>query len=334
MNKTNWLYYLIFSGLTVVLFVLNLFIGSEWIEPNVILSELFSSSDNIENVILFNIRLPRAITSLMLGAALSVSGVLMQSLFRNSLAGPFVLGISSGSGLGVALLILAGTIFGISLFSSMSIIFASTLGTLLVLLLILLLSKKVKQGATLLIIGVMIGTFVSSIISVLQFFSDAESLKKFILWTLGSTSSTDLNQSLILSFCVFIGLILAFAVSKSLNAFLMGESYAKSLGISIQRTRLLTIISVGILAGAVTAFCGPIAFIGLAVPHVARNIFKTSLHNVLIPSSILLGMSFMLLCDIIAQMPFSPYTLPINAVTSLIGAPIVIAVIVKNKTVL
>ena len=180
----------------------------------------------------------------------------------------------------------------------------------------------------------MIGTFVSSIISILQYFSDMESLKKFILWTLGSTSSTTLQQSLILTFCVVLGLILALITSKSLNAFLMGESYAKSLGISVNKTRLITIVSVGILAGSATAFCGPIAFIGLAVPHVARNIFKTSLHHVLIPASALIGVSFMLLCDIISQMPFMAFTLPINAVTSLIGAPIVIAVIVKNKTVI
>lgn len=317
-----------------LLFILDLFIGSEWIEPKVIFSELFSLSESTENFILYNLRLPRAITALMVGIALSISGVLMQSLFKNSLAGPFVLGISSGSGLGVALLIMAGTLIGFSAFSSTSIVVASTIGTLIVLLIILALSRKVKQGATLLIVGVMIGTFVSSIISILQYFSDMESLKKFILWTLGSTSSTTLQQSLILTFCVVLGLILALITSKSLNAFLMGESYAKSLGISVNKTRLITIVSVGILAGSATAFCGPIAFIGLAVPHVARNIFKTSLHHVLIPASALIGVSFMLLCDIISQMPFMAFTLPINAVTSLIGAPIVIAVIVKNKTVI
>lgn len=317
-----------------LLFILDLFIGSEWIEPKVIFNELFSSSDSTESFIFYNLRLPRAITALMIGVALSVSGVLMQSLFKNSLAGPFVLGISSGSGLGVALLIMAGTAIGFSSFSSTSIVMASTVGTLIVLLVILALSRKVRQGATLLIVGVMIGTFVSSIISILQYFSDMESLKKFILWTLGSTSSTSLQQSFILAFCVAIGLSLALMTSKALNAFLMGEEYAKSLGVSVNKTRLITIVSVGILAGSATAFCGPIAFIGLAVPHVARNVFKTSLHHVLIPSSVLIGMSFMLLCDIISQMPFTPFTLPINAVTSIIGAPIVIGVIVKNKTVL
>ncbi len=327
-------YYLVFTLIALLLFSLDLFIGSEWISPKVILNELISPSNSTESFIVYNLRLPRAITALMLGAALSVSGVLMQSLFKNSLAGPFVLGISSGSGLGVALLIMAGTLIGFSSFSSTSIIAASTLGTLIVLLIILALSRKVRQGATLLIVGVMIGTFVSSIISVLQYFSDLESLKKFILWTLGSTASTTLQQSLILSLCVALGLILALLASKALNAFLMGENYAKSLGVSITKTRLLTIISVGLLAGSATAFCGPIAFIGLAVPHVARNLLKTSLHHVLIPTSAIIGISFMLLCDIISQLPFTEFTLPINAVTSLIGAPIVIGVIIKNKTVL
>lgn len=334
MSKSNLSYYLFFLVVAILLFVLDLFIGSEWIEPKVILSELFSPTDSTENFILHNLRLPRAITALTVGVALSISGVLMQSLFKNSLAGPFVLGISSGSGLGVALLIMAGTIIGFSTFSSTSIVLASTIGTLIVLLIILAISRKVRQGATLLIVGVMIGTFVSSIISILQYFSDMESLKKFILWTLGSTSSTSIQQSFILAFCVAIGLILAIVTSKSLNAFLMGEEYAKSLGVSVNKTRLITIISVGILAGAATAFCGPIAFIGLAVPHVARNIFKTSLHHVLIPASALIGMCFMLLCDIISQVPFTSFTLPINAVTSIIGAPIVIGVIIKNKTVL
>ena len=316
------------------MFLLELMAGSHWISFAEVFSILKQTSTNASNeFIIYELRIPRAITSVLVGAALSVSGLIMQSLFKNGLAGPYVLGISSGSGLGVALLLMAGTAFGVSVDHSVSVVLASSLGSLAVLLLILAISFRVRQAASLLIIGVMIGTFVSAIISVLQFFTDMESLKKFVLWTMGSTTATTLQQNGILFLFVIIGLLLAIILIKPLNAFLMGEEFAQSVGISIKTTRILSIISVALLAGSVTAYCGPIAFIGLAVPHIARNMFNTALHQILLPASIIIGIDLMLICDIIAQLPGSNYMLPINAVTSLIGAPIVISVILKNKAI-
>lgn len=302
-------------------------IGSEMIAPKALLDK----NNAINSFILYDLRLPRAITALLVGVGLSVSGLLMQSLFRNALAGPYVLGISSGAGLGVAIMLMSGGLLGFTLFSSWTLVLAAIFGTLMVLMVILSFSLHIRQSTTLLIIGIMIGTFVSAIISVFQYFTDAESLKKFVLWTFGSTSSTSMNQVYVLLFCVLLGLVMALLSSKQLNAFLMGEDYAKSLGVSVKTTRLISILTVGLLAGAITAFCGPIAFVGLAVPHIARGLFKTSVHQVLLPASALIGGGFMLLCDMLSQVPFLPYTLPINAITSLLGAPIVIYVIVRKR---
>jgi iron complex transport system permease protein len=334
LSKKHQLYFVVLALVAIVLVLVELASGSEWISFSDIIQTLKGNhTSNAHNFIVHQLRIPRAFTSVLVGAALSVSGLLMQSLFKNGLAGPYVLGISSGSGLGVALLMMAGTAFGIVIDSSITLVIASSLGSLLVLLIVLALSFRVRQAASLLIIGVMIGTFVSSIISVLQFFTDMESLKKFVLWTMGSTTSTTMQQNGLLLIFVLFGVLIAVFLSKSLNAFLMGEDYAKSVGVSVKNTRVWSIVAVALMAGSVTAYCGPIAFIGLAVPHVARNIFNTSLHQILIPASVLLGVCFMLACDIISQLPGFDYVLPINAVTSLIGAPIVISVILKNQSI-
>lgn len=334
MTRKHNIYFLFLIILAILFFFLELIVGSEWIPFSEVKALLFSTNNNSTNAyIIHEIRVPRAITSVLVGVGLSVSGLLMQSLFKNALAGPYVLGISSGSGLGVAILLMAGSALGVTVSSSLSVVIASSLGSLLVLLFVLMFSYRVRQAASLLIIGVMLGTFVSSMISVLQFFTDMESLKKFILWTMGSTTATTLSQNVVLFIFVFIGLIIALFSSKNLNAFLMGEEFAQSVGVSVKNTRILVVISVALMAGAVTAFCGPIGFIGLAVPHVARSVFKTSLHQLLIPACLLIGINFMLMCDIISQLPGFDYILPINAVTSLIGAPIVIAVILKNRAI-
>ena len=323
---------MVLAILSIVLFSVELFVGSQQISFSQVLSILSEKSNNTpEDFIIKNLRLPRAITSTLAGAGLAVSGLIMQSLFKNGLAGPYVLGISSGSGLGVALLLMTGSAFGFSLNYSFSVVIASSLGSMLVLVLILFISFRVRQAASLLIIGVMIGTFTSAIISVLQFFTDLESLKKFVLWTMGSTTGTSLQQNGTLTIFVLVGILISFVLIKSLNAFLMGEDYAQSLGISIKKIRILSIISVALLAGSITAYCGPIAFVGLAVPHIARHLFKTALHQILLPASLLIGVCLMLFCDIIAQLPGSDYVLPINAVTSLIGAPIVISVILNRN---
>jgi iron complex transport system permease protein len=334
LSKQHITYFILLSLAALVLVFIELMAGSQWISFSEVYASLGGDSQNASNnFIIHQLRIPRAITSILVGVALSVSGLIMQSLFKNGLAGPYVLGISSGSGLGVALLLMAGSAFGFTTNFSLSIVMASSLGSLAVLLVILSLSFRVRQAASLLIIGVMIGTFVSAIISVLQFFTDLESLKKFVLWTMGSTTSTTLQQNFVLLIFIAIGLVLAVMLIRPLNAFLMGEEYAKSVGVSIKLTRILSIASVALLAGSVTAYCGPIAFVGLAVPHIARNIFNTALHQILLPASILIGIVLMLVCDVISQLPGLDYVLPINAVTSLIGAPIVISVILKNKAI-
>jgi iron complex transport system permease protein len=281
-------------------------------------------------------RLPKAMTALLVGAALAVSGLQMQTLFGNPLAGPFVLGVSSGASLGVALAIMASGVLGQTILAtfvsgSYGIILAASVGAVTVLLLVVLISQKIPDNTTLLIIGLMIGHVTSAVVGILQYFTDAESLQGFVLWSLGSFNNVVWNEMKVLVPVIVIGLMMAFAFSKTLNALLLGEHYAKSLGINISSSRLMIILSTGLLAGGATAFCGPIAFLGLAIPHLARPLFNSSDHKVLVPACILIGGGMALVCDIIAQLPGSGVTLPINAVTSLIGAPVVIWVIIKQR---
>jgi len=254
----------------------------------------------------------------------------MQTYFRNGLAGPYILGISAGSGFGVALLIMAGSWLGFA-GNEYSITSAAIIGSIGILMIMLLFANKVGSGVMLLIIGIMLGSFISASISIMEYFTDAQSMKKYILWTMGSTSSTSLSSTLIIGVFVALGILIAFFSIKSLNALLMGEDYAKSMGISIKRTRIIIILSTGLLAGVITAYCGPIAFIGLAVPHIVRIITKTSNHVILIPITVIIGAITLVVCDLIAVLPGIDIQLPINAVTSIVGAPIVIYIILKNK---
>ncbi|MHA7864670.1 FecCD family ABC transporter permease [Flagellimonas marinaquae] len=285
--------------------------------------------------IVWEYRVPKAFTSIFVGAGLSLSGLLMQTLFRNPLAGPFVLGISSGASLGAALLLmgtslLAGyTAFGF--LGDVSLAIAASIGSFLVLLVVMVVAQRVKDTMALLIIGLMFGSITSAIVSVLAYFSSAENLQRFIFWSFGSVGNLSMNQLLLLGGIVLLGVLLSITSIKSLNAFLLGEHYAQSLGVSLKKSRLIIIIATGVLAGGITAFAGPIAFVGLAVPHLTRQIFDTMEHKVLIPAVMLYGAILMLLCDTLAQLPNSASVLPINAITSLVGAPVVIWLLVRKR---
>ncbi|MDZ7773917.1 MAG: iron ABC transporter permease [Balneolaceae bacterium] len=288
--------------------------------------------------IIRNLRLPRAFTAVMAGSALSVAGLQMQTLFRNPLAGPSVLGITAGASLGVAAVMLAAgsvaSVFAIQQLGSLQswlIIGAASLGSFLVLLLILAISAKVQDNVTLLILGLMIGNITIALVSVWQYFSQPEQIRDYLIWTFGSLGGVPPGQIGILLLVTLSGTLMAFGLSKSLNGLLLGENYARSMGIPVRRTRYIVIVSTSLLAGGITAFCGPIGFVGIAVPHLARSALNTNDHKVLIPATLVTGALLMLICDIVAQVPGSATTLPISAVTSMVGSPVVIWVILKRR---
>ena len=319
------------------LFLANISLGSVSIPIADTFASLFGGDASKEtwHYIVVNYRLPKAITAVLAGMGLSVSGLLMQTLFRNPLAGPYVLGLSSGSSLGVAFLVLgAGLVPGIAgtwLLTSYGIIAASCLGSFVVLLAVMAVSQKLRDTAAILIVGLMFGSFTSAIVGVLTYFSTAEQLQKFTFWALGNLGNLSWLSILILTVSVAAGLLLAMATIKPLNAMLLGENYAKSLGLNYRRATFMIIIATSLLAGSITAFAGPIAFVGLAVPHIARLIFQTSNHNTLFWSTLLIGAMIMLICDIFSQVPNTDITLPINAITSIIGAPVVIWLLMRKR---
>lgn len=287
--------------------------------------------------IITNYRLPKAITAILVGISLSTSGLLMQTFFRNPLAGPYVLGLSSGSSLGVAFVVLGSSflpaVIAQFFISSYGIILASCFGSLLVLFLILLVSKYLRDVMSILIVGLMFSSFTSAIVNILTYFSTAEQLQKYTFWSMGNIGNISWQNIFLLSILVAIGALLSIFSLKPLDALLLGENYAKSMGLNFKKTQYIIIFSTSILTGSVTAFVGPIAFIGLAVPHLTKLLFQTSNHKILFIGTILIGSIIMLLCDLISQMPMSDFTLPINAITSLVGAPIVIWLIIKRKTI-
>lgn len=293
------------------------------------------SSKSTWEYIIINYRLPKAITAVLVGMGLSISGLLMQTLFRNPLAGPYVLGLSSGASLGVAFVILGASVLpsflsGI-LLSPYGIVLASTLGSTSVLLLVLLVSQRLRDTMAILIVGLMFGSFTSAVVGVLTYFSSAEQLQKFTFWSMGNLGNLSWTSILILTICVLLGLFLSLLSIKPLNALLLGENYAKSMGLNFNKARLIIILATSILAGSITAYAGPIAFIGLAVPHIAKLVFQTSNHNVLFWSTLLFGAAIMLVCDVVSQMPGMEITLPINAITSILGAPVVIWLLVRKR---
>jgi iron complex transport system permease protein len=321
----------------VVLFMLNLSLGSVHIPVSEIFKILTGgdSSQPVWNEIVWDFRMTKAITCMLAGSALALGGLQMQTLFRNPLAGPDVLGLSSGASLAVSLVFMSNaaglTIFRIQ--SPWTVAIAASLGCSLVFLIMLAISRRLRDNVSLLIIGLMIGAGTASIVSVLQYLSKAEELQVYILWTFGSLGGLNWIEIEILTIVLAAGTILGLINTKSLNAWLLGDNYAQSLGVNIQKSRILAILSASALTGGVTAFCGPIAFVGLAVPHLVKLMIRSHNHKMLIPAVLIGGASLVLLCDIIAQLPGSTKVLPINAITALIGAPVVIWVILRIKVV-
>lgn len=322
--------------LIVLLFFANISLGSVHIPTTAIWAILTGGSVEQEawRYILLEFRIPKALTAIFVGMGLAVSGLQMQTLFRNPLAGPFVLGISSGASLGVALLVMAGGLLAYSaILGSWLQVTAATIGASLVLFLVLGVSAKVKDSMALLIVGLMLGSATGALVSVLQFFSNKEQLQEYLIWTFGNLGGQTWTELVIFIPLVILGLLLSFILTKPLNALLLGEQYAQSMGLHIAKSRFWIIVSTSILAGCITAFCGPIAFVGIAVPHIARLLFNTSDHRVLVPATSLTGALLMLFCDLLAQLPSAHYTLPINIITSLLGAPVVIWVILRGKNI-
>lgn len=332
-------YSLCFIALLVVLlicFVINICLGSVNISFFKTFKALFgTATEDASYYIIWEYRLPKAMTTIMVGGGLSLSGLLMQTLFRNPLAGPYVLGISSGASLGAALLIMGTSLFSgafaFSTFNDITLAIASSLGSFLVLSLVLVVAAKVKDTMALLIIGLMFGSITAAIVSVLSYFSKAEKLQQYIFWSFGSLGNLSWVQLLIVALCTITGIFLSIISIKPLNAFLLGENYAKSLGIGLQKSRYIIIVATGLLAGSITAFAGPIAFVGLAVPHISKQLFHTTDHKVQIPAVLCCGAILMLICDTIAQLPGSVSVLPINAITSIFGAPVVIWLLVRKR---
>jgi iron complex transport system permease protein len=331
---------LLFPALALLLlltFFFNISYGQVAIPMKEVFRSLFGGTASKETweYIIVNFRLPKAITAVLVGIGLSISGLLMQTLFRNPLAGPYVLGLSSGSSLGVAFIILGAgllpAVFSQFLLSSYGIILASCMGSLLVLLMILIVSQRLRDTMSILIVGLMFSSFAGAIVSVFSYFSTAEQLQKYTFWSMGSIGNISWQNISILAACVFIGLLLGLLSLKPLDALLLGENYAKSMGLNIPKARYIIILATSILAGSITAFAGPIAFIGLAVPHLAKLLFKTSKHQILFTGTLFIGSIIMLVCDTVSQMPGFEFTLPINAITSIIGAPIVIWLIVRKN---
>ena len=317
--------------LTVALFTADLLVGSVAVAPADIWAALTGGDcDPAIRDIILRIRLLKAVTALLAGAALAASGLQMQTLFRNPLAGPYVLGISSGAGLGVALFLLGAPLLGVSAHSfvqSLGIAGAAWLGAALVLLIVMTVSRRIKDIMVILILGMMFGSGISSVVEILQYLSSEAALKSFVIWTMGSLGDvTGANLALMLP-VVAAGLVLSVAAIKPLNLLLLGENYARTMGLNVQRTRTLLFLSTVLLAGTVTAFCGPVGFIGLAVPHLARMLFASADHRILMPGSMLAGAALLLVCDLISK----TLTLPINTVTALMGIPVVIIVVVRNR---
>lgn len=323
--------------LLLVIAFINISFGSVFIPFRDIFSVLLGDESIKDSwrIIILDFRIPKAITAILVGSGLSISGLLMQTLFRNPLAGPFVLGISSGASLGVAILILGagflGGVLGDVTTSSWSLAVAASLGSAMVLFAVILAANKVRNTMSILIIGLMFGSLSAAFISVLSYFSEASKIQQYIFWGFGSLGNLSWEELIVFTIIFTIGIIGILRVIKPLNGLLLGENYAKSLGINIKLSRNIILIITSLLTGVITAFAGPIAFIGLAVPHITKLVFKTSNHKILIPAVAIVGAIILLVCDLIAQLPTSEFTLPINAITSLFGAPIVIWLLIRKK---
>ena len=324
MRSRSVLLFTALAALTLFLFLLDLAVGAVAVPLGDVWAALTGGDcPRATAKIILNIRLIKAVVALLAGAALSVSGLQMQTLFRNPLAGPYVLGISSGASLGVALVVLAGV------GSSIGIAGAAWLGAAIVLVVIAAVGHRIKDIMVILILGMMFSSGIGAVVQILQYVANDESLKMFVIWTMGSLGDVTFNQLAVLIPSIIAGLLLAVITIKPLNLLLFGEEYAVTMGLNIRRSRGLLFLSTTLLAGTVTAFCGPIGFIGLAMPHVTRMLFRNRDHRVLVPGTVLSGASVLLLCDLVSKL----FTLPINAITALLGIPIVVWVVLRNKSV-
>ena len=336
-SKRNIILFFVLGLVLLFMFFLDISLGSITIPFKEVYTSLTGgeASKTTWEYIIINYRLPKALTAFLVGIGLSISGLLMQTLFRNPLAGPDVLGLSSGAILAVAIVILGAgflpSFLNAILLSPYVLVIASTLGSVSVLLLILLVAQRLRNTMAILIVGLMFGSFTSAIVGVLTYFSSAEQLQKFTFWSLGSLGNLSWTSISVLAVCVGFGLLLSAGSIKPLNALLLGENYAKSMGLNYKKAQLIIIFATSILAGSITAFAGPIAFIGLAVPHIAKLTFQTSNHAVLYWSTLFYGGIIMLFCDIASQLPGLETTLPINAITSIIGAPVVVWLLMRKR---
>ena len=322
--KRNTIIFVVLVLLLGVLAVINACSGSVWISP-----WHFSSFTPMQEQILLQLRLPKMLTAILAGASLSVAGLMMQTLFRNPLAGPYILGVSSGASLGVALVTMVSSGIGYRVLEIGMISGAAIVGSVLVMLLVMLIAKRIRSNVTLLIVGMMVGNIAGALVNMIQNFANPDSLKLFIVWTLGSLSGVGWNELPTLAIGVVIALVVVLLLIKPLNGLLLGEDYARGLGINVERTRWMMVVASCLLAGSVTAFCGPIAFIGVAVPHIARGVLGTSNHRLTVPASALIGANILLVCDVLCNL--GTYALPISTMSALFGAPIILWIILKKK---
>ena len=330
MRKNTYIF-IALSLLLLVLALLDTCSGSVWISPSRLIN-IANSQSPIANILL-HLRLPKMLTAILAGASLSVAGLMMQTLFRNPLAGPYILGVSSGASLGVAFVTMLGTLafspLRLIASSPNSLIAAAIIGSMLTMLLVMLIARRIRSNVTLLIVGMMVGNIAGALVNMIQNFANPDSLKLFVVWTLGSLSGVGWSELSTLAIGIAIAAIFVLLLIKPLNGLLLGEDYARGLGINVERTRWMMVVSSCLLAGSVTAFCGPVAFIGVAVPHIARGIFATSNHRITVPASALIGANILLICDILCNI--GTYSLPISTLSALFGAPIILWIVLKKK---
>ncbi|MFI3285606.1 MAG: iron ABC transporter permease [Rikenellaceae bacterium] len=332
-SRRQGILFILFTLLLVALFGIDMMTG----DLDITLSQMWAAftggeCDPLTNEIIWKIRFIKSIVALIVGVALSAAGLQMQTLFCNPLAGPYVLGVSSGAALGVSLFLLGAPLLGLGynpFWQSIGIAGAAWLGSAAILIVMMIVSQRLKDIMAILVLGMMLGSGVGSMVEILQYLSEESALKSFVIWTMGSLGDVTQRQLMVLSVAVIIGILLTLSIIKPLNILLLGENYARTMGVNLSRTRAVIFTATTLLSGSVTAFCGPIGFVGLAIPHVARMIFRTSDHATLIPASMLLGAVMMLGCDIISK----SLLLPINAITALAGIPIVVVVILQNRTI-
>lgn len=329
---------LLFFGVALLLcllFAANLLVGSVDIPVSEVVATLFGKAEqgSVNDIIIRSSRLPQAVTALLSGAALAVSGLMLQTLFSNPLADPSILGVSSGASLGVAavMLVSGGGIFALGIFGYMAVVLAALVGALAVLAVIIAFSTRIKSSVMLLVVGIMVGYLAGSLVTLLNFNARAEGVVSYVVWGMGDFSGVSSEKLPVYALFVGVGILVSFLLIKPMNALLMGERYSMNLGVNIRRTRVLLLLATGVLTAIVTAFCGPISFIGLAVPHIARLLFNTSNHKILVPGVLLTGAAVALLCNLLTNMLSGGEVIPLNVVTPIIGAPVIIYVILNRK---